>query len=146
MVPPCDELDEMIQDSCCVVEGFTIGRRGFGEIHFPDKTDVYGMNLDQLGEELRIPYSRKFSPGEEFCYFHHLLSWGKFLSHEFFLSLVNDYNIEPVVTLTAWAKNCSENFYNAKLYSTMLVSSMNDSIDFSLSLSLTHTHSLSSFD
>jgi nuclear pore complex protein Nup98-Nup96 len=52
-VPPCDELDEMIQDGCCEVEGFTIGRRGYGEIHFPDKTDVYGMNLDQLGEELR---------------------------------------------------------------------------------------------
>ena len=50
-VPPCDELDEMIQDGCCEVEGFTIGRRGYGEIHFPDKTDVYGMNLDQLGEE-----------------------------------------------------------------------------------------------
>ena len=52
-VPPCDELDEMVQDGCCVVEGFTIGRWGFGEIHFPDKTDVYGMNLDQLGEQLR---------------------------------------------------------------------------------------------
>ena len=51
-VPPCDELDEMVEDGHCVVEGFTIGRRGFGEIHFPDKTDVYGMNLDLLGEQL----------------------------------------------------------------------------------------------
>ena len=48
-IPSCEELDEMAKDGHCVVEGFTIGRRGYGEIHFPDKTDVYGLNLDQLG-------------------------------------------------------------------------------------------------
>ena len=49
-IPSCDELDDLVEDGRCVVTGFTIGRRGYGEIHFPDKTDVYGLNLDQLGE------------------------------------------------------------------------------------------------
>ena len=49
-VPSLDELDDLVEDGRCEVEGFTIGRRGFGEIHFPDKTDVFGMNFDQLGE------------------------------------------------------------------------------------------------
>ena len=53
-IPSCDELDEMVDDGRCVVDGFTIGRRGFGEIHFPDKTDVYGMDLDQLGESIKF--------------------------------------------------------------------------------------------
>ena len=49
-IPSLDELDDLVEDGCCMVEGFTIGRRGYGEIHFPDKTDVFGMNFDQLGE------------------------------------------------------------------------------------------------
>lgn len=48
-IPSVDELDDLVEDGSCVVIGFTIGRRGFGEIHFPDKTNVFGMNLDQLG-------------------------------------------------------------------------------------------------
>ena len=48
-IPSIDELDDLVEDGRCVVTGFTIGRRGYGEIHFPDKTDVFGMNLDQLG-------------------------------------------------------------------------------------------------
>ena len=32
----------------------------------------------------QIPYTRKFSPRENFHQFHHLLSLAKFLSHEFF--------------------------------------------------------------
>lgn len=53
-VPSCDELDEIAEDGQCVVEGFTVERRGYGEIHFPGKTDVYGMNLDQLGKFGRL--------------------------------------------------------------------------------------------
>ena len=48
-IPSIDELDDLVEDGCCVVTGFTVGRQGYGEIHFPDKTDVFGMNLDQLG-------------------------------------------------------------------------------------------------
>lgn len=48
--PPLDELDKLEAGGQCVVEGFTIGRVGFGEINFPGKTDVHGLNLDELGQ------------------------------------------------------------------------------------------------
>ena len=48
-IPHLDEIDSLESEGQCVVEGFTIGRRGFGEVHFPGKTDVHGMNLDELG-------------------------------------------------------------------------------------------------
>ena len=38
----------------CMVQGFTVGRRGFGQVHFPGKTDVYGLNLDELGKFFSI--------------------------------------------------------------------------------------------
>ena len=45
-----------------MVEGFTVGRRGFGQVHFPGKTDVYGFNLDELGVlGLRSAFSILFS-------------------------------------------------------------------------------------
>jgi len=47
VVPPLNECDELVVDGQCVVEGFTIGRKDFGEIHFPGKTDIYGLNLDK---------------------------------------------------------------------------------------------------
>ena len=56
----------------------------------------------------------KFSPGENFCQFRHLLSLAKFLSHEF-LSCVNDY-IEDMATLIALVKiYFTEYFCNTKL-------------------------------
>ena len=51
-VPSLDELDSIADDGHCPVEGFTVGNSGFGEVHFPGQTDVYGMNLDELGESL----------------------------------------------------------------------------------------------
>ena len=50
-------------------------------------------------------YSQKFSPVEDVCLFHSLLSWVKFLSCNFFFSLllIKEY-IEPMVTFTALVK------------------------------------------
>ena len=50
-----------------------------------------------------VLYTWKFSPGENFRQFHHLLSLAKFLSHEFFSSYVNHY-IEDMATLPHWWK------------------------------------------
>ena len=49
-IPPLDECDELVEGRACLVEGFTIGRNGYGEIHFPGQTDIYGLNLDRIGE------------------------------------------------------------------------------------------------
>ncbi len=49
-IPPLDELDSIATGSTCLVQNFTIGRQSYGEIHFPGLTDVYGMNLEQIGE------------------------------------------------------------------------------------------------
>ena len=50
-----------------------------------------------------------------FHQFHHLLAWAKFLSHEFFLSGIDDYT-EDMVTFTALAKTySSEYFCNARI-------------------------------
>ena len=48
-IPPLDEIDSLESAGKCEIEGFTIGRKGLGEIHFPGKTDVHGVNLDELG-------------------------------------------------------------------------------------------------
>ena len=53
-IPHLDEIDSLESGGQCVVEGFTIGRRGFGEVHFPGKTDVHGMNFDELGVSLCV--------------------------------------------------------------------------------------------
>ena len=60
-------------------------------------------------------YRQKFSPGENFRQFPHLLSLAKFLAHKF-LSCFNDY-IEDMVTFTALVKNYSaEYFCNTKVH------------------------------
>ena len=50
-IPPMDELDSIANSSQCNVKGFTVGRRGFGEVHFPGVTDVFGLDLVKLGED-----------------------------------------------------------------------------------------------
>lgn len=47
--PSLEECDQLAQGSTCNVGGFTIGRRGCGEIYFPGVTDIYGLNLDKIG-------------------------------------------------------------------------------------------------
>lgn len=50
--PPLDELEHLVdQDGNCIIDDFTVGRTGCGEIIFIGKTNVTGMNLDELGKE-----------------------------------------------------------------------------------------------
>lgn len=42
MVKYIDELGR------CMVKGFTIGRKGYGNVYFPEEMDVYGLNIDEL--------------------------------------------------------------------------------------------------
>jgi len=35
-------------DGNCLVEGFTIGREGYGNIHYPGTTNITGLNLDEI--------------------------------------------------------------------------------------------------
>lgn len=49
-VPSLDDLDQRTLDNCCEVENFTVGREGYGKVFFPGKIDVFGLNLDELGE------------------------------------------------------------------------------------------------
>ena len=52
--------------------------------------------------DIEVPYRRKFSPGENFRQFCHLLSLAKFFIREY-LSCVNDY-IEDMAIFTALVK------------------------------------------
>lgn len=46
-----NELSELIdQDGSCFVDGFTIGRYDFGNVYFPDRFNVAGLDLDSIGE------------------------------------------------------------------------------------------------
>lgn len=50
IIPSLEECDQLTNESTCFVEDFIIGRKGKGKIHFPGTTDVYGLNLDKIGE------------------------------------------------------------------------------------------------
>ena len=65
-VPSLDQLDLMADQKRgkCVVEGFTVVREGYGKIHFLGTTDVYGLNLDQLGTQFIHTYMH--------AYIHHM--------------------------------------------------------------------------
>ncbi|KAM9781649.1 nuclear pore complex protein Nup98-Nup96 isoform X2 [Syngnathus typhle] len=49
-IPSMDELADMVDDDGgdCVVENFTIGRKGYGSIFFPGVVNVTGLDLDQI--------------------------------------------------------------------------------------------------
>ena len=50
--PPLDELEQLVQqDGNCIIDDFAVGRTGYGEIIFIGKTNVTGMNLDELGKQ-----------------------------------------------------------------------------------------------
>jgi len=53
-IPSVDELDAIAtagnSSDSVEIENFTIGRHGYGVIVFPGKTDVCGLNLDELGK------------------------------------------------------------------------------------------------
>ena len=49
-MPSLEELAEMTdKDGICVVDNFVVGREGFGNVLFSGKTDVTGLNLDEIG-------------------------------------------------------------------------------------------------
>ncbi|XP_061658475.1 nuclear pore complex protein Nup98-Nup96 isoform X2 [Syngnathoides biaculeatus] len=48
-IPSMDELADMVDDGGeCVVENFTVGRKGYGSIFFPGTVNVTGLDLDQI--------------------------------------------------------------------------------------------------
>ncbi|XP_046478891.1 nuclear pore complex protein Nup98-Nup96 isoform X1 [Neodiprion pinetum] len=47
-IPPLDKLEEYVCGDTCVVPNFTVGRKGYGNVYFPDLIDIYGLNLDEI--------------------------------------------------------------------------------------------------
>lgn len=52
-IPSLDKLDNFVCGETCVVPNFTIGREGYGNVYFPDSFDVYGLNLDEIGNSYK---------------------------------------------------------------------------------------------
>uniref|UniRef100_A0A1L8DWH8 Nuclear pore complex protein Nup98-Nup96 n=1 Tax=Nyssomyia neivai TaxID=330878 RepID=A0A1L8DWH8_9DIPT len=47
-IPSLDDLVKNIKDGkSCIVNNFTIGREGYGNVFFNEEMDVYGLNLDE---------------------------------------------------------------------------------------------------
>ncbi|XP_078323949.1 nuclear pore complex protein Nup98-Nup96-like isoform X3 [Crassostrea virginica] len=48
-IPPIEELCELVDENGdCFVEGFTVGREGYGNIFFPGQINVANLNLDEI--------------------------------------------------------------------------------------------------
>ncbi|CAJ0945547.1 unnamed protein product [Ranitomeya imitator] len=48
-IPSMDALAKMVdEDGKCIVDGFTIGRRGYGSIYFEGRVDLLNINLDEI--------------------------------------------------------------------------------------------------
>uniref|UniRef100_A0A7N6B4P1 Nuclear pore complex protein Nup98-Nup96 n=1 Tax=Anabas testudineus TaxID=64144 RepID=A0A7N6B4P1_ANATE len=48
-IPSMEDLAEMVDENGeCVVENFTVGRKGYGSIFFPGEVNVSGLNLDEI--------------------------------------------------------------------------------------------------
>ncbi|KAM3600735.1 uncharacterized protein V6R79_001514 [Siganus canaliculatus] len=48
-IPSMEELADTVDDNGeCVVENFTVGRKGYGSIFFPGEVNVTGLNLDEI--------------------------------------------------------------------------------------------------
>uniref|UniRef100_A0A8C9Y0W7 Nuclear pore complex protein Nup98-Nup96 n=1 Tax=Sander lucioperca TaxID=283035 RepID=A0A8C9Y0W7_SANLU len=48
-IPSMEDLAEMVDENGkCVVDNFTIGRKGYGSIFFPGEVNVTGLNLDEI--------------------------------------------------------------------------------------------------
>lgn len=54
--PPLSDLDKLVdEDKCeCNVQGFSVGREGYGEVKFLGTTNVYGLNIDEI-----VTFTRK---------------------------------------------------------------------------------------
>lgn len=51
-IPSLKELEKMMDRATgdCIVNGFTVGRAGYGSVFWPGETNVAGLNLDDLGK------------------------------------------------------------------------------------------------
>uniref|UniRef100_A0A673ZEP6 Nuclear pore complex protein Nup98-Nup96 n=1 Tax=Salmo trutta TaxID=8032 RepID=A0A673ZEP6_SALTR len=48
-IPAMDELAKMVDENgVCVVENFTVGRKGYGSVFFHGEVNVTGLNLDEI--------------------------------------------------------------------------------------------------
>ena len=65
--PTIATLDRQVNENHCIVRDFTVGREGYGEVKFLGNTDVYGMNLDEIG--MRVAKFERFL----IMYFFHLV-------------------------------------------------------------------------
>ena len=49
-IPPLNELKSYVDENGdCFIEDFTVGREGYGNVVFPGKINVAGLNLDKIG-------------------------------------------------------------------------------------------------
>lgn len=53
-IPPLDKLDNYVCGETCVVPHFTVGRKGYGNVLFPESFDIYGLNLDEIGNVINM--------------------------------------------------------------------------------------------
>lgn len=48
-LPSLEELSKYVDNNgSCIVKGFTIGRKGYGNVYFPEEMDVANLNIDEL--------------------------------------------------------------------------------------------------
>lgn len=48
-LPSLEELPQYLDEhGACIVKGFTVGRKGYGNVYFPDEMDISGLNIDEL--------------------------------------------------------------------------------------------------
>ncbi|XP_043467804.1 nuclear pore complex protein Nup98-Nup96 [Leptopilina heterotoma] len=47
-IPPLDKLDDYVCGETCIVPNFTVGRKGYGNVYFPESFDIFGLNLDEI--------------------------------------------------------------------------------------------------
>ncbi|KAJ8342308.1 hypothetical protein SKAU_G00322360 [Synaphobranchus kaupii] len=48
-IPPMDDLGRMLNENGdCLVENFTVGRKGYGSIFFPGEVNLTDLNLDEI--------------------------------------------------------------------------------------------------
>lgn len=61
-IPPLNELKSYLDgNGDCFVEDFTIGREGYGNVVFPGKINVAGLNLDEIGMQIFVTFVMIFS-------------------------------------------------------------------------------------
>ena len=50
-IPPVKELNQQIDSNGDIlVDDFVVGREGYGKVKFYGRTNVAGLNLDEIGE------------------------------------------------------------------------------------------------